>query len=123
MKAVGGRRRKQNSTNESFVPGATSHGGLHREGSEHEPEMRNRRSVWTIPTRPYKGAHFATFPPALIEPCILAGAPLGGVVLDPFNGSGTTGAVALKHGRRYVGVEINPSYIALTHKRLFGDLA
>ena len=118
MKAVGGRRRKQNSANDSFVPGATAHGGLHREGSEREPEMRNRRSVWTIATRPYKGAHFATFPPALIEPCILAGSRLGDVVLDPFMGSGTTAAVALQHGRQYLGCELNPEYGPLQQERI-----
>ena len=79
---------------------------------------RNRRSVWTVTTKPYKGAHFATFPPDLIEPCILAGSRKGDTVLDPFNGSGTTGAVAIKHGRRYVGIELNPDYIELTNKRL-----
>ncbi len=70
-----GGRRKRDSTNESFVPGAASHGGIHREGSEREPATRNKRSVWTVPTAPYSEAHFATFPPALIEPCILAGCP------------------------------------------------
>ncbi len=81
-------------------------------------ETRNRRSVWTVATRPYKGAHFATFPPALIEPCILAGAPFGGVVLDPFTGSGTTAAVALQHGRRFIGCELNPDYIQLAEARI-----
>ncbi len=79
---------------------------------------RNRRSVWTVSTKPYKGAHFATFPTDLIEPCILAGAPKGGLVLDPFNGSGTTGYVALKHGRRYIGCELNPDYVALSVERI-----
>jgi DNA modification methylase len=79
--------------------------------------VRNRRSVWTVATRPYRGAHFATFPPALIEPCILAGSPVGGTVLDCFNGSGTTGQVALTHGRHYVGCETNPDYIDLSWKR------
>jgi DNA modification methylase len=110
--------RKQNRTNDSFVPGATAHGGLHREGSEREPESRNRRSVWTVATRPYKGAHFATFPTALIEPCILAGAPAGGIVLDPFFGSGTTGQVAQALGRRFIGCELNPAYKALQDERL-----
>ena len=81
-------------------------------------ETRNRRSVWTVATRPYKGAHFATFPPALIEPCILAGAPFGGLVLDPFTGSGTTAAVALQHGRRFIGCELNPDYIKLAEARI-----
>lgn len=82
------------------------------------PETRNRRSVWTVATRPYKGAHFATFPPKLIEPCILAGAPAGGIVLDPFMGSGTTAQVALEHGRQYMGCELNPEYGALQQERL-----
>lgn len=79
---------------------------------------RNRRSVWTVTTRPYKGAHFATFPPALIEPCILAGSRPGDVVLDPFMGSGTTAAVAVQHGRKYLGCELNPEYGALQQERL-----
>ena len=79
---------------------------------------RNRRSVWTVATRPYKGAHFATFPPALVEPCILAGCPVGGVVLDPFGGSGTTGAVALGRGRQAVLCELNPDYAQLAKARI-----
>jgi len=81
-------------------------------------ETRNRRSVWTVPTRPYKGAHFATFPPALIEPCILAGSRPGDVVLDPFMGSGTTAAVAKQHGRQYIGCELNEEYWPLQEARL-----
>lgn len=80
-------------------------------------ETRNRRSVWTVATTPYKGAHFATFPPALIEPCILAGAPAGGVVLDCFFGSGTTGQVAQALGRNFIGCELNPAYKALQDER------
>jgi DNA modification methylase len=79
---------------------------------------RNRRSVWTIATRPYSGAHFATFPPDLIEPCVLAGCPVGGVVLDPFGGSGTTAGVALKHGRKAVLCELNPEYAAMIPARI-----
>jgi DNA modification methylase len=79
---------------------------------------RNRRSVWTVATRPYKGAHFATFPPALIEPCVLAGSRPGDLVLDPFMGSGTTAAVALKHGRQYLGCELNQEYGSLQEKRI-----
>lgn len=83
-------------------------------------ETRNRRSVWTIATAPYAGAHFATFPPALVEPCVKAGCPVGGVVLDPFMGSGTVAAVAASLGRRYVGFELNPDYIELANARLRG---
>ena len=81
-------------------------------------DMRNRRSVWTVATRPYAGAHFATFPPALIEPCILAGSRPGDVVLDPFMGSGTTAAVALQHGRQYLGCELNADYEPLQRQRI-----
>lgn len=81
-------------------------------------ETRNRRSVWTVATRPYKGAHFATFPPALIEPCILAGSRPGDIVLDPFMGSGTTAQVALQHGRQYLGCELNPEYQPLIEERV-----
>lgn len=79
---------------------------------------RNRRSVWTVTTKPYAGAHFATFPPDLIEPCILAGSPVGGVVLDPFGGSGTSAGVALKNSRNAVLCELNPDYAALMPKRI-----
>lgn len=80
--------------------------------------LRNRRSVWTIATQPFKGAHFATFPEDLVEPCILAGCPEGGTVLDPFTGSGTTGVVALRHHRRFLGIEINPTYAAMATRRI-----
>lgn len=79
---------------------------------------RNRRSVWSVTTRPYKGAHFATFPPDLIEPCILAGSRVGDIVLDPFMGSGTTAFVAKSHQRNYLGCELNPSYVDLQQKRV-----
>lgn len=81
-------------------------------------ETRNRRSVWTVATRPYKGAHFAVFPPALIEPCVLAGSRPGDTVLDPFMGSGTTAAVAKQHSRQYLGCELNPTYAPLIEERL-----
>lgn len=81
-------------------------------------EKRNRRSVWTVATRPYKGAHFATFPPALIEPCILAGSRPNDIVLDPFMGSGTTAQVAMQHGRQYLGCELNPEYAPLQEQRI-----
>lgn len=82
------------------------------------PTHRNRRSVWTVVTQPYKGAHFATFPPALIEPCILAGSRPGDVVLDPFMGSGTTAAVATLHDRDYLGCELNTEYKPLQDERI-----
>ena len=80
-------------------------------------EFKNKRSVWTVTTKPYSGAHFAVFPTELIEPCILAGAPLGGIVLDPFMGSGTTAQVAQDLGRQYIGCELNPEYGKLQKKR------
>ena len=79
---------------------------------------RNKRSVWTIPTKPYKGAHFATFPTALIEPCILAGSQVGSIVLDPFFGSGTTGESAISLNRNFIGCELNTDYKSLQDKRL-----
>jgi len=83
---------------------------------------RNKRSVWTVPTMPFSGAHFATFPPALIEPCILAGCPVGGTVLDPFGGAGTTGMVAERLGRNAVLIELNPEYADLARDRLRAEL-
>jgi DNA modification methylase len=79
---------------------------------------RNQRSVWTIATQGFKGAHFATFPPEIPRRCVLAGSPVGGVVLDPFAGSGTTLAVAIELGRRAIGIELNPEYVELIRKRL-----
>lgn len=79
---------------------------------------RNKRTVWTVPTHPFPEAHFATFPPKLIEPCILAGCPEGGIVLDPFMGSGTTAMVSAELSRNYIGIELNPNYIKIAEKRL-----
>ncbi len=101
-------------------------GKYHNEGSGLQPhsgleksyEMANKRSVWTINTKPYAGAHFAVFPTELIEPCILAGAPVGGIVLDPFMGSGTTAQVAQNLGRQYIGCELNTDYKTLQDKRV-----
>jgi DNA modification methylase len=81
-------------------------------------DTRNKRAVWTVATRPFKEAHFATYPEALIEPMIKAGCPLDGVVLDPFIGSGTTGLVAKKQGKNYIGIELNPKYIEIADKRI-----
>jgi site-specific DNA-methyltransferase (adenine-specific) len=82
---------------------------------------RNKRSVWTIPTKAYAAAHFATFPPALVEPCVLAGCPEGGVVLDPFAGAATTGLVALRLNRSFVGIELNPEYVEIARERILAD--
>ena len=81
-------------------------------------EMKNKRSVWTVNVKPYKGAHFATFPKELIEPCILAGSKEGNIVFDPFMGSGTTAQVALNNGRKYLGCELNSEYKKLQDERL-----
>jgi len=80
--------------------------------------MRNKRSVWTVTTKPFRGAHFAVFPPDLIEPCVLAGTLAGGTVLDPFGGSGTTAAVALKHNRKAILCELNEEYARIMPKRI-----
>lgn len=84
--------------------------------------LRSKRDVWIVNTVPFKGGHYAAYPPKLVESCILAGCPVGGVVLDPFMGSGTTGMVAKQHDRHYVGIEINPDYTALAEARIGGDL-
>jgi site-specific DNA-methyltransferase (adenine-specific) len=86
-----------------------------------ETGLRNRRSVWEVATVGFSEAHFATFPPKLIEPCILAGCPAGGTVLDPFFGAGTTGLVADRHGRHCIGIELNPSYVEIAEQRLQKD--
>ena len=87
-------------------------------GGNIEYETRNKRDVWKVSTKPCKEAHFATYPEELIEPCILAGCPKDGIVLDPFMGSGTTGAVAIRLGRHYVGIELNPQYVDIAKKRI-----
>ena len=79
---------------------------------------RNRRTVWTVSTRSYKGAHFAVYPPELIEPCVLAGSAEGDTVLDPFSGAGTTGVVALAKRRKYIGIELNPTYAEMAARRI-----
>jgi site-specific DNA-methyltransferase (cytosine-N4-specific) len=109
---------------EQAGPGNTTSDGVGRSTAglvSHEqtrsPCGRNRRSVWTIPTLPYAGAHFATMPEALVQPCILAGSRLGDLVLDPFSGSGTVLDVAQRHGRRAVGCDLNPAYHVLAQAR------
>ena len=120
---------KEPSVRAGDIPGGKGHYIQHSAGGHNKDglvacgqrpvaEKRNRRSVWTIATKPYKGAHFATFPEKLIEPCILAGAGLGDVVLDPFMGSGTTAAVAKRLGCYYMGCELNPENAPLIAARL-----
>lgn len=97
---------------------ATGKGATKPIGDRDFHPTRNKRSVWTVTTKPYKGAHFATFPPDLIEPCILAGSKPDDLVLDPFLGAGTTGMVSQKHGRDFIGIELNPEYMELAKKRI-----
>ena len=96
------------------TPGRTKMGGL----KTNNYDKRNKRSVWTVTTKPYKGAHFAVFPPDLIEPCILAGSEEGDLILDPFMGSGTTAMVAKTLGRDYIGCELHQEYGELIQKRI-----
>lgn len=92
-----------------------------KSGKEYAPRPRkNKRDVWTVSTHGFKGAHFAVFPEELVRPCILAGSPAGGVVIDPFFGSGTVGVVSLKEGRNFIGIEINPEYVDISRDRLRG---
>lgn len=123
--AVGGQTgkaasfKREGSKREQTIPSQAY--GTHRperEDVSYNGEKRNRRSVWSVATRPYKGAHFATFPPALIEPCILAGCQAGGVVLDPFGGSGTTAGVAIANGRNAILCELNVDYCSLVEGRV-----
>ena len=113
----GDNRAKRTDTRKVTDPMCADGGSRARTGNP-TGETRNARSVWTIASQPYAGAHFATMPPELARRCILAGSRKGDIVLDPFNGAGTTGLVALGHHRRYVGTELNAEYIALTHERL-----
>lgn len=99
--------------------GMDTRGGLHKIGAI---AKKNKRSVWKVSTKPFKGAHFATFPKDLIEPCVLAGCPEGGTVLDPFGGSGTTGIVAAQHNRNAVLLELNQEYIDLAKDRINKEL-
>lgn len=125
MKAVGGPRSNRDSfqrvgsKREQSIPGQNK--GTHRPDrakSQWDVATRNKRSVWMVPTQGFKGAHFATFPPDLIRPCILAGAPRGGIVLDPFGGAGTTAVVAMQEGRNSILCELNPDYAAMAERRI-----
>jgi site-specific DNA-methyltransferase (cytosine-N4-specific) len=82
---------------------------------------RTLRSVWTIATEPFPGAHFATFPKKLVEPCVKAGSRPGDLILDPFTGAGTVGVVALRLGRSFVGVELSEEYVEMARRRIIGD--
>jgi DNA modification methylase len=117
-------RSRRNSFARTTKDSAGEHGQKPQFREDREPvsydEVRRKRSVWTVATKAYGGAHFAVFPPDLIEPCILAGAPAAGVVLDPFMGSGTTAAVATRLGRQWIGCELNPAYEPLQRERLTG---
>lgn len=106
--------RNRDRTRLNKVPGRIRMAGL----KTNNYETRNKRSVWTVNTKPFAEAHFATYPEELIEPCILAGCPEEGIVLDPFMGSGTTAVVAVKNNRQYVGFELNNDYIKIAEKRI-----
>lgn len=115
--------KREDSKRAEVIPGQTV--GTHRpdrDESEWDIGKRNKRSVWTVATQPFKEAHFATFPPALIEPCILAGCPPGGTVLDPFFGAGTTGLVADRLQRNCIGIELNPAYALMARKRIDAEM-
>lgn len=106
--------RDRDTTKLNNTPGRTRMNGL----TVNDYETRNKRSVWTVATKPYTEAHFATFPDELITPCILAGCPEGGIVFDPFMGSGTVAATALRLGRDYRGCELNPEYLKFINARV-----
>lgn len=106
--------RNRDDTRLNNTPGRSKMGGL----KKNDYTKANKRSVWTVNTKPYKGAHFAVYPQELIEPCVLAGSREGDIVLDPFMGSGTTAAVAIKNGRKYLGCELNPEYESLQQERI-----
>lgn len=110
----GGEKRKAVAQRKQAELGQNDGGYL---GSNEPFTRRNRRTVWTVPTSPFAGAHFAVFPERLIEPCILAGSRTGDVVFDPFMGAGTVAAVASRLGRRWLGCELNPSYLELQKPR------
>lgn len=106
--------RDRDNTKLNKVPGRTRMGGL----KTNNYQMRNKRDVWSVSTKPFKESHFAVFPEELIEPCILAGCPKGGVVLDPFCGSGTTGIVSVRNERDFIGIELNPKFAEMSTRRI-----
>jgi DNA modification methylase len=97
------------------------HGSFNKEYVPSDDGLRNKRDVWNVALQPFKGAHFAVMPSALVEPCILAGSSVGDTVLDPFTGSGTVAMVALRHNRNFVGTELNPEYAELAVDRIYND--
>lgn len=104
---------------EPITSSSASHRDHKKSGVQYTPKPRkNKRDVWAIATGGYKGAHFAVFPPALVRPCVLAGSRPGGIVLDPFIGSGTSAVVAIEEGRRYIGIDISPNYATLATERI-----
>jgi DNA modification methylase len=107
---IGGRKHAEGNTGRRYQGNAYEFSG-----------KRNKRNVWTVTTQPFPGAHFAVFPPKLIEPCVLAGSAEGDAVLDPFAGSGTTGLVALRHSRTFIGCELNPEYAQMARERIYDD--
>ncbi|KAI2693099.1 site-specific DNA-methyltransferase [Pseudomonas sp. TNT3] len=111
--------KREDSKREQAIPGQNK--GTHRPDRKEsiwDTATRNKRSVWTVATHSFKDAHFATFPPDLIRPCVLAGAPRGGMVLDPFGGAGTTAVVAMQEGRKSILCELNPDYAAMAKRRI-----
>ena len=111
-----GTRDRSNFRGGTDDPKLKQHGLTGKEWEENP--TRNKRSVWTVTTKPFKGSHFAVFPQDLIKPCILAGCPVDGTVLDPFGGAGTTGLVAKNHNRNAILIELNPEYIEIADKRI-----
>ena len=101
--------------------GPRADGGTRLRTGNPQADTRNKRSVWNITTKPFRGAHFAVMPEALVEPCILAGSMPGDTVLDPFAGSGTVGVVAKRHARRFIGCELNPEYAAMAEERILNE--
>lgn len=108
-----GTRDRTNGKYHNAGTGLTPHTGLTK-----SYEKKNKRSVWIITTKPFKGAHFAVMPEALVEPCILSSSRVNDVILDPFTGSGTVGVVAMRNHRQFVGTELNPEYIQIAHQRI-----
>ena len=112
---------RKNFTNKMGGGGTSfiNHSGYHKaDGTLISDGMRNKRDVWSVSVKPFKESHFATFPCDLILPCVLAGCPSGGTILDPFSGAGTTGVVAKENNRNYIGIELNPEYVKMAERRI-----